>query len=617
VESPGESPQRHGREVARVLALVWESAPVATVAAVALTVVQGVLPLLNLYLVKLVIDGVVAAVTAADRSEAYADVLALVLLSALVALLTEACWGLTRFVREVLTDRVTDRVYELIHAKACAVDLESYERPDFYDALHRAHKEASFRPTQMLYGMLSVGQGFLSILALGAWLFTVDWRVGVGLLLSVLPALWARVRHARRSHAWTTSMTPVYRRADYYDWLVTDASAAKEIRLFGIGDLFRLRFSDARRGIRRGRRRLASLRCVQGVLSDAVAVLAVFASYAWVVYRAVWGSITVGELAMFHQSWVRIQLALRDLITHGSLVHEDRLFVSSLFRFLDMSVKVRSPAVPSEMPRPLRQGLEVRDVSFRYPGAARDALTDVSIDLRPGEVIAIVGANGSGKTTLVKLLCRLYDPQAGAIRLDGRSVREFDLDDLRRTIAVVLQDHGRYCLSARESIWLGDVRQPQTSGRILESARRAGLDSVLGALPGGLETVLGKRLEEGAELSAGEWQRFALARSFFRDAQILVLDEPTSSMDAMAEYKLFLGFKERLGDAAAILISHRLSTVRMADRIYVLEEGRVTESGTHAELLRSGAFYARLYEVQARPYREEGLAASTDETVAR
>jgi len=306
---------------------------------------------------------------------------------------------------------------------------------------------------------------------------------------------------------------------------------------------------------------------------------------------------------MDYQAFQRVQGSLQGMLGTLAGLHSDSLSLSNLYEFLDLKRTVVKPVAAQPVPRPMQRGMVIDRVSFRYPGGARQALEEVSLVIRPGEVVALVGENGCGKTTLVKLMCRLYDPTGGTITIDGTDLREFETHALRSELAVIFQDYARYHLSAMENIWLGNAAQPPDPDRIAAAARRSGADDVIRALPRGYDTMLGKWFADGEELSMGEWQKVALARAFLRDAQILVLDEPTSSMDARAEYEVFRRFRQLVEGRSAVLISHRFPTVRMADRIFVMEQGRIIENGTHDELVSAGGTYARLFEMQARHYR--------------
>jgi len=385
--------------------------------------------------------------------------------------------------------------------------------------------------------------------------------------------------------------------------MLTDSSHAKEIRLFELGPLFQSRFNDIRRKLRKGRFAITRRRSLADFGSQMVATAAIYGSYAYVAYQAMWGKITLGDLVMYYYAFQRVHASLQGILSSMAGLYEDNLFLTNLYEFLDLKRTVVEPVDPSPVPQPMQSGIVLDHVSFQYPGGARKAIEDISITIKPGEVVAFVGDNGSGKTTLMKLLCRLYDPTSGTITMDGEDLRQFETKVLRREFAIIFQDYAHYQLPAWENIWLGNAAMPPDMERVAAAARRSGADEVIRGLPQGYETILGKWFETGEELSIGEWQKVALARAFMRDAQIIVLDEPTSSMDARAEYDVFKSFRQLVSGRTAILISHRFSTVRMADRIFVLKNGGVIEGGTHEELIRAAGTYARLFEMQAQHYR--------------
>jgi ATP-binding cassette subfamily B protein len=382
--------------------------------------------------------------------------------------------------------------------------------------------------------------------------------------------------------------------------MLTGGGHAKEIRLYDLGPLLMRRFRDLRRKLRGERLGIAARRSVAELAAQTGATAAIYGSLAFIAYRTVQGTNTLGDLVMYYQAFQRGQGFLQGMLGGLAGIYEDNLFLSNMYEFLDLKRKVVEPAQARPVPRPMQTGIVLSHVGFQYPTGARKVLEDVSLAIRPGEV---VGENGSGKTTLVKLLCRLYDPTGGTITLDGVDLRRFETAALRREFSVLFQDYAQYHLTARENIWFGDTSLPPDHERVVAAARDSGADDVIRGLPKGYETVLGKLFEEGEDLSIGEWQKVALSRAFLRDAQILVLDEPTSSLDAKAEQAVFENFRKLASGRTAILISHRFSTVRMADRIYVLRDGRIIEGGTHEELIRSGGTYAHLFETQARQYR--------------
>jgi ATP-binding cassette subfamily B protein len=333
------------------------------------------------------------------------------------------------------------------------------------------------------------------------------------------------------------------------------------------------------------------------------ATVAIYGSFAFIAYQTVQGTITLGDLVMYFMAFQRGQGFLQEMLSGLAGLYEDNLFLSNLYEFLDLKRKVIEPVHGRPIPQPMQTGILFSHVSFQYPTGSKKVLEDISLSIQPGEVVALVGENGSGKTTLIKLLCRLYDPTAGTITIDGTDLRQFETAALRRKFSVLFQDYAQYHLTARENIWFGNTALPPDHERVIAAARDSGADDVISALPHGYETILGKLFEDGEELSIGEWQKVALSRAFLRDAQIIVLDEPTSSLDAKAEYAVFQNFRKLASGRTAILISHRFSTVRMADRIYVLKEGRIIEGGTHEELLHCGGTYAHLFETQAQYYR--------------
>lgn len=589
--------------IRRAAQLVWQSGRGWALANMALVVVQGVLPLLSLYLMKLVVDAAASGVSAPDRAAAFGRVAMYIGLTGAVTLATAAARSIANLVGEAQGLSVTDKVQDIIHGKSVEVDLEYYENSQYYDTLHRAQQEAPYRPTRILNGLLQVGQNSISLVAMVGLLLSLHWGVAAVLFVTAVPSVLVRVKYAGGLYRWQRRRTPAERLAWYFDWLLTRDTHAKEIRLFGLGDLFRGRYRDLRKVLRGERLEIVSHRSFADLGAQVVAALGVYGCYAFIAYRTVTGVVTLGDLVMYYQAFQRGQTFLRDMLGGIAGLYEDSLFLSNFFEFLGLRRKVTEPAHPDTVPRPMRSGIVFDRVSFQYPNSQRKALEDISLTIRPGEVVALVGENGSGKTTLVKLLCRLYDPIEGAVTMDGVDLRQFQPADYRREISVIFQDYARYNLTARENIAFGNAALPPETAPIREAAQKAGADAVIERLPQGYETVLGKWFENGEELSVGEWQKVALARAFLRDAQVIVLDEPTSAMDARAEYEVFQRFRQLVAGRAAVLISHRFSTVRMADTIHVLQEGRIVESGSHGDLVRKAGVYASLFEIQAQHYR--------------
>jgi len=587
----------------RAAALVWESAPSWTVVAAGLVVLQGALPLVSLYLMKLIVDSVTEGVASPEKEAAFWHILLLIGLAGAAALLAAACRSASTVVSEAQSAIVSDSVQDLLHAKSVEMDLEYFENPQYYDALHRAQREAPYRPTKIVNGLLQLSQSSISLLAMMALLVSFSWTIALVLVAAAVPGAFVRQRYADRLYRWQCQCTQDERRAWYIHWILTADGHAKELRLFDLGSIFMKQYRELRKRLRKEKLTLTARRSEAELVAQVAAVAAVFGSLGFIAIRAAQGAITLGSMVMYFGAFQQGQTFLNSIFASLSGLYEDCLFLSNLHQFLDLEPKVKEPDGPRAVPRPIKEGISFWGISFGYPGSVTRALEDVSIDIRPGEVVALVGENGSGKTTLIKLLCRLYDPVGGRITIDGIDLREFRTSDFRREISGIFQDFSRYNMTARENIWLGDVHLDPEDERILQSSQLSGADEVISQLENGYQTVLGKWFDRGAELSLGQWQKVALARAFLRDSQIIILDEPTSSLDARAEEEVFGKFRELSGGRTVVLISHRLSTVRTADRIYFLQRGRVTESGTHDELMKLKGAYAGLFETQARHYR--------------
>ncbi len=587
----------------RALRFVWQAGPGWTIASLALVVIQGALPLLTLYLMKLIIDAVTFSVGAPDRVAAFRHVALLIGFAAGAAILNALCQLVVSLVREAQTLTVTDHMYDILHAKSIEVDLEYYESPQYFDTLHRAQQEGPYRPTHIINGLMGLGRSGISLVAMAGLLISFHWGVAVVLFAAAVPGVLVRVKYSGTMFNWQRQQTQAQRKANYFNWILTGDTHAKEIRLFNLGDLFRHRFGDLRKKLRSERLEITRKRSLADLVAQVSATIAVFGSFGFIAYRTVQGLITLGDMVMYFGAFQRGLGYLREMLGGLADLYENNLFLSNLYEFLDLEPKVKEPMHPVSVPRPMREGISFEHVSFTYPANNKKVHEDVSLSNEPGEVVALVGENGSGKTTFIKLLCRLYDPVEGTITLDGIDLRQFRTSDLRREIGVIFQDYARYHLTARENIWLGNTDLTPGHQRIAETASYTGVDDLIMRLPKGYDTPLGKWFEDGEELSIGEWQKIALTRAFLRDARIMVLDEPTSSLDAKTEYNVFKKFGQLLNGRSAILISHRFSTVRMADTIYVFHEGRVIENGTHEQLLKLGGKYAHLFERQAQHYR--------------
>ena len=585
------------------LRLVWQSSRGWTIARVVLVIFQGLIPLASIYLAKLVIDSVTANLGSAQPMDVFREVLPLLLLAAGCTLLNSLCQSLTELVNAAHSQKVTDYMQGIIHAKSVEADLEYYENAKYHDALQRAQQEAPYRPPQILTRLAQAGQNGISLVAMIGLLVSLHWGIIGILLVATLPAVLVRMKYSKIMYGWQRRRTQLERQSIYLGWMLTNEQFAKEIRLFDLGKWFGSEYRQIRNVLYKEKLDIYSKRSLAYFLSQAFAGIILFSVFGYIIFQTIQGALLLGDLVLYYQALQRGQNSLKSLLSSVSGLYEDNLFLANLYEFLDLQPRIIEPEHPEVLPIPMRRGISFNNVSFSYTDSAREALKNINLTIKPGETIALVGENGSGKTTLIKLLCRLYDPTSGSITIDGVDTRLFRVAELREQISTIFQDYAKYDLSAEENIRLGNLSVAPGEREIYQAAKRSGADDVIQRLPQSYDTVLGKLFDTGEQLSIGQWQKVALARAFLRESQVIVLDEPTSAMDPKAEYEIFSKFRELIKDQAAVLITHRLSTVRMADRIYMMDKGEIIESGTHEELMARQQNYARLFETQAQNYR--------------
>lgn len=587
------------RLIPRFLALVNETHRGYAAGIVALRLVLAFRPAVQLYIGKLIIDAVLANVGA--ESPDWSLIFVYVAFELAVALVGDVMQRAVNLLESLLGDLFSNRLSVQIMEHAGAMDLERFEDPEFYDSLERARRQTVGR-IGLLSLVLTMGQNLITLASLMAILVTYNVWLLVLLVVAVLPSFVGETHFAGLSYSLLFRWTPERRELDYLRYVATSDETAKEVKLFGLSDFFTRRYEALADQYYAANKELATRRAVSGGLLIALSTVAYYVANGFVIIDTVLGRHTLGDLTMLVGSFQRSRALITSVLLRSADMYEQSLFLQDLFTFLETEPHASSEPGAPPVPRPIATGFELKDVGFRYPGTDTWALRGVSFSLAPGERIALVGENGAGKTTLVKLLARLYDPSEGRILLDGRDLREYDVETLRRAIGVIFQDFVRYDMLLRENIAVGRIEALDDMRSIEEAAKRSLADQVAEMLDDGFDHMLGRRFDGGVNLSGGEWQKVGLARAYMRDAQILILDEPTAALDARAEYEVFQRFTELTRDKMAVLISHRFSTVRMADRIVVLEDGHVTEDGTHEELLELGGRYSELFTLQAAGY---------------
>ena len=599
------------RNLKPFLGQIWATSKPLTLATLSLRVVRALLPVVMLYVGKLIIDealrlvGLDAGLSTVREwldSGLLTPLLWLLAIEFGLAVLSDVLGRLVSLFDSLLSELFTNATSVRLMEHAATLDLEDFEDSELQDRLDRARRQTMGRMTLMsqLFGQ---AQDLLTILSFGAGLVVyAPWLI-VLLAVALVPAFLGEAHFNALNYSLNFSWTPERRELEYIRQTGASVETAKEVKIFGLHAFLIGRFRELSERFYLANRGLAIRRAGWGSVLTAFGTLGYYVAYAYIAWRTVRGEFTIGDLTFLAGSFRRLRQLLEGLLVGFSQVAGQALYLDDLFSFFEIQPEIASPDKPRAFPSPVRQGFVFEDVGFRYPGAERWAVRHLSFTLQAGEVLALVGENGAGKTTLVKLLARLYDPDEGRILLDGHDLREYDLDVLRQNIGVIFQDFVRYHLTAAENIAVGQIEARHDRERIVDAARRSLADEVIAKLPKGYDQVIGKRFKNGVDLSGGEWQKVAIARAYMRDAQLLILDEPTAALDARSEFEVFQRFKELSAGKTAVLISHRFSSVRMADRILVLADGRVEAVGTHGELLAQRGRYAELFELQAAGYR--------------
>jgi ATP-binding cassette subfamily B protein len=583
-----------------VLGFIWESAPNIVASSLAVRVVAALLPLSMLAITKVIIDSINAfriSHTALPHMFWWLVLLefALAGFSALLARVVEFC-------DTALADRFTRHISVRLMRHASNLDLASYEDAVFYDKLERARAQATDR-VQMIQVAGRLIQEVITTVSLAAAIFLFSPWVLLGLIACVVPAFLGETHFAFLNYSLSFHQTPARRELEYLRVLSGTKESAKEVKLFGLGPFFVSRYSSLADELYQQTLGLSRRRLLLGSLLAFLGIAGYYGSYAYVVYQTVLGAITVGSMIYLAGAIAGASANIQAVFTTFTSIANQALFLSDLLDFFSVQPRIVSKVSAPAAPRPIQKGFEFKNVSFQYPGSSRQILRNVNFRLAPSERIAIVGENGQGKTTIVKLLTRLYEPTGGQILLDGRDLRDYDLESLWKEIGVIFQDFMRYEMTAAANIAVGRIEERGNPFRIRAAATKSLAERAIRRLPKGFDQMLGCRFEGGVDLSGGEWQKIALARAYLRDAQLLILDEPTAALDAHSENEVFQRFAELTKGKMSLLISHRFSTVRMADRVLVLANGEIAEQGNHDQLLKDKGRYAEMFELQAANYR--------------
>jgi ATP-binding cassette subfamily B protein len=578
------------------LKLVWASAPGWATVNASISLIISFLPLILLFLIKLLIDNITKAYSGVVPIE-FPQIMWLIIAIVIVYFLDEISTDFGNFVRKKQSLKLESYMYDLLHSKAVKLDLINFERPDYFDCLTRASREAPWRPNNILNNLVSMFRGFLSLMLMAVLIAGLNWLLLVLLLVFNIPAIWLRLHYADIIYNFHKNQTPEARKSSYFNWLLTGDRPSRELRLFGLGEYFKSLFRKSYMKQKEQEIAIIRKRTMIETISNVFKAVAVFGVLLFIARETMNRKITLGEMAMFILAFRQGMIYIKDIFSSLAGLYEDSLFIGDVFAFLNLKEKIvaEDPVVVASS---FNKNIDIRNLSFSYSGNKVPVINNISIEIKKGEIIALVGPNGAGKSTFIRLLCRLYDPEAGSIMLDGNNIRSIDPVEYRKLFSVVFQDFMLYNLSAGENIRLGNISTEDPKEKILSAAGMTGVDELISSLPRGMDTVIGNLFDDSRELSWGEWQKIALARALFRDAPILILDEPSSALDAETEFEIFKRFRELVKGKTSILISHRFTNVKLADRIVVLNRGSISESGTHTELMEKKGLYYNMYNKQ-------------------
>ena len=584
------------------LRLVWNSTPGWTFTNIVMSVLRSIFPLLLIWLLKVFVDDITKAATAVP-SATDINILWPVIAVVIVWFLDEASSDFSSYVRKKQSLKLESYMYGLLHSKAIKLDLINFERPEYFDCLSRASREAPWRPNNILNNLVSLLRGLLSLLLMAGLILALHWTLAVLLIVANIPGIWLRLHYAGILYNFQRQQTPEARKSAYFNWLLTGDRPSREVRLFGLGNWFKELFKKSFLKQKEEEINIIRRRTLIELISNLFKASALLITLLFIARQTIGGKLSLGEMAMFLLAFRQGMIYIKDLFGSLTGLYEDGLFIGDTFEFLNLKENITA-AEPVISPPPLKKKIVVDNLSFTYPGNNTRTINNVSFEIKKGEIIALVGPNGAGKSTLVRLLCRLYDPDSGNVRYDDNDIRNIDPEDYRKQFSVVFQDFMLYNLTAGENIRLGNIDEKSPAGRLKSSAETSGVHELINNLPDGYDTVIGNLFDDSRELSWGEWQKIALARALFRDAPVLILDEPSGALDADTEYDIFSRFREIVKGRTSILISHRFTNVSLADRIIVLDKGEIAETGTHDELMKRGGIYFSMFSKQSSRFNQ-------------
>jgi ATP-binding cassette, subfamily B, bacterial len=578
--------------------LVWNAAQNWTIAWIILLIIQGLLPAIAIYLTRLLVNSLVVVAGTGNFWQSIERIFIPITLMAGVLLLTQLVSSVIEWIRTAQSEFVKDYISNLVHDKSVSLDLAFYESSEFYDRLNLARSEADSRSLAILESSGSLIQNSITLITIAAILLPYGAWLPVVLLGGALPAFYTIMRLNRQYHQWWQKTITERRLLQYYDFVLTNDWFVPELRLFNLSSHFQSAYKKLRYQMRNENLKLLKVQSLGRLGAAIITILVSFVIMAWILQRLISGILTLGDLAVFYQAFSRGQTIISSLLSSLGQIYKNSLFIGNLFEFLQLEPLIVNPPQPLPTPSKLIKGIKFEQIKFSYPGSERAVLANFNLFVPAGKIVAIVGDNGAGKTTLLKLLCRLYDPDNGSVKLDNIDIRDISVDELRGLITVLFQFPVTYQFSVAQNIAVGDLSAAPSISEIEKAAQDAGVHEIIAKLPRGYDTRLGKWFPDGTDLSGGEWQRLALARAFLRKAQIIILDEPTSAMDPWAEHDWLERFRIMAQGRTAIVITHRFTLAMRADIIHVMRAGEIVESGSHEELLAFGGFYAKSWQDQ-------------------